>query len=266
MSDDHDRLRRVGDAVDLALAIKCVELSRLAYAEPVEGESRAIAAGYLAYRHMQGRQGREFMIHVADHDLNIVAFRGTKKWSDWLTNLALWRVSTSAGRLHRGYYDAWRAMESRALQLIGTTAGAPTVFTGHSMGGALAVLAALAVQTHGVRVRSVVTFGQPQIGDIHFSRHVESNLNAPYYRFVHGADAIAAWGLGQDRRLGQVCYFDYRGRLQFGHRLTAMPKISFSRHRLQHYRYFLRLNRMKLEALSADAQKTIVPESETGQM
>jgi hypothetical protein len=85
-----------------------------------------------------------------------------------------------------------------------------------------------------------------------------SNLDAAYFRFVHGADAIATWGLGSRALSGTACYFDVHGRLQFGHHLRGVPEMSLRLHRLEHYRFYLRLNRLKLRALEDSAEVTLI--------
>ncbi len=259
VSRRHEKLRLVGKRVDLDLAVRCVELSKLAYRPRSLGEGMAQRAGYQGYVGLSRRQERDFVMLVHDDAYRYVAFRGTDQRLDWVTNLNVLRMRTPYGRVHRGYYQVCRDFLPELKNGLESMPDLPTVYTGHSMGGALAVLTALMLAEQGVRVHSLYTFGQPQVGDRAFSNTVETNIVAPFHRFVHGADAIAVWGMGQRALLGQVCYFDVRGRLQFGHKLSGVPGLTLRLHRLQHYRYYLRLNRLKLRALETDQDETIIP-------
>ena len=65
--------------------------------------------------------------------------------------------------------------------------------TGHSLGGALAMLCGMALQerklAHGefqhLNLRAVVTFGQPRIGNAEMCTVVDSTLHVPLLRIVH---------------------------------------------------------------------------------
>lgn len=255
----HENLHAVGRAVDLDLAVRCVELAKLAYRPPALGAELAQRAGYRNYIGLSRRQDRDFAVVLHDRQYRYVVFRGSDQRLDWLTNLRIWRRATPYGRVHRGYFDVCDAFLTELGELLAEFPALPTVFTGHSMGGALALLAAVSLQEQGEGLHSIYTFGQPKVGNQAFSEYVEEHVTVPYFRFVHGADAIAVWGMGQSVLLGNVCYFDVRGRLQFGRRLAGLPKLSLRLHRLQHYRYYLRLNRLKLRSLQEDQDATIIP-------
>jgi len=121
------------------------------------------------------------------------------------------------------------------------------------MGGAVASLMAALRAASGAAVAGVYTFGQPQVGLKSFNDGFRRRCDFPYFRFVHGADAFAAWTLGRYGVPGVPCYFDLKGRVSFGQQLTHVPRLGLKFHRLEQYRYFLRLNRMRLRA-AADSE------------
>jgi triacylglycerol lipase len=114
----------------------------------------------------------------------VLAFRGTQqKLQDLLHDADAWLVAAAPGaRVHRGFQRAldavWPAIAA-ALPM-----DCPLFFTGHSLGAALALLAAT---RHAPR--AVYTFGAPRVGDegfVHLLQHV------PVHRVVHGDDIVSA--------------------------------------------------------------------------
>jgi hypothetical protein len=63
--------------------------------------------------------------------------------------------------VHEGFVEDARAVWSFARPLL--RPGLPTRLTGHSLGGALAVLLAMRLRVDGVPLDRVVTFGQPKV-------------------------------------------------------------------------------------------------------
>ena len=67
----------------------------------------------------------------------------------------------------------------------------PIWIAGHSLGGALAVLAALDLTLNRkLPVQGVYTFGQPRVGDRTFARSVKKTLGDRMVRFVNNRDVV----------------------------------------------------------------------------
>jgi hypothetical protein len=141
-----------------------------------------------------------------DGDDAVLAFRGTqvfnpgdppRKFRAVAANLLCdgdcARVVLEDGsRVHRGFHTAAGALLAtlRARGLAETPRR--WWLCGHSLGGAIAVLAADALQSlPGQTVAGVLTLGQPRVGD---ARHVErlGRLPFPILRLVHGCDVVPA--------------------------------------------------------------------------
>ena len=245
--------------IDLDVAFRCVELSKLAYADPTEAAAQALGRfSYDRFDHLT-RGDRHHAIAVADRSQLTVAFRGTWRSRDWIVNLKAWTRKSRYGRIHKGYFDACEALLPDLRKLFaGLPQQLPIYLTGHSMGGAMAVLAATALCDEIPSLSGIYTFGQPQVGGKDFRAYFEQRVQVPFFRFVNGADAIAAWSYGKHASLGRRCYFDIRGRLVFGDRISEIPRLRFTFHRLDHYRYFLNLNRQRYRAMVRDDDATVL--------
>lgn len=136
----------------------------------------------------------------------VVVFRGTdsSSWYNWAENMRAWRTDTtypvpgapSALRIHSGFLILWNSssMASTIKQSFGELLqkhpDGPTLVLGHSMGGALAQLAALDLKImHDLRDVKVFTFGAPRVGNSVFSDFFEEHVTEAW-RFTHGRDIV----------------------------------------------------------------------------
>ena len=120
----------------------------------------------------------------------VVAFRGTQVTSgfsmtDIIRNAKVtpvrWRLGLrSGGRVHRGYKEAVDAVADDLAKAV-IQAKKPLIYTGHSLGGAMATLA----RTLAPRPDMTVTFGAPKVGNREF---VKTHSHIHLERFVHGRD------------------------------------------------------------------------------
>lgn len=151
-----------------------------------------------------------YAIVVPQHDHVVVAFRGTDSAVDVAHNLMVFRVHAGGvacrwgfcmcPKVHQGFHTQYHALRPallRALQRERDEEGQKrVVFTGHSMGGALATLAAHDLcDTHSV---ACVTFGAPRVGNWSFARTFRG-WGERMRRVVHRSDLIPSlppvwWG------------------------------------------------------------------------
>jgi len=125
-------------------------------------------------------------------DATLISFAGTDPLAlaNWITNLHLGPRARDMHYGFRGAIDAvWPAL-SAALEDVDRQA--PVYFTGHSLGGALAITAAeRALRELGLMAAGVYAFGAPRVGAAAFAEaYNASGLGARTYRVVHGLDII----------------------------------------------------------------------------
>ncbi len=123
-----------------------------------------------------------------------VSFAGTDPLAlaNWITNFNL---GPRARLLHQGFeagVDAvWPALR-RAIERRPDPAGA-IFLTGHSLGGALAIVAAERIRRElGIAADGVYAFGAPRVGGERFAAaYAACGLDECTWRLVHGLDIIA---------------------------------------------------------------------------
>lgn len=122
----------------------------------------------------------------------ILAFAGTDPLvlANWLTDL-LFFVNDDG--LHGGFAAALAAAWTDVAALIADhDPSHRLLITGHSLGGALAVLAAQQAVIEHILLPEVYTFGMPRVGTEAFARDYDAVLGARTFRLVHGEDLVPA--------------------------------------------------------------------------
>jgi hypothetical protein len=95
-------------------------------------------------------------------------------------------------KVHRGFYtallDDFDAVTNEIKRLLTQYPNAKVKTTGHSLGAALAQLAAMELLHRGIKVDNVYNFGQPRTGNSFFSAYSSSSI--PQFRHVHYKDPV----------------------------------------------------------------------------
>jgi triacylglycerol lipase len=121
----------------------------------------------------------------------IVAFRGTQpdELNDSLDDAHLDQHSWPTGFVHAGFKDAFERVKDPLASTLGALkAGRTLWFTGHSLGAALATLAASAFDAHADS--RVVTFGSPRVGSPAFASAFSARFSGRSLRYVNDTDIV----------------------------------------------------------------------------
>jgi triacylglycerol lipase len=208
------------------MAASC-ELYEDEFGDPRNARTLALASdlaylpestGVTAYRDQLGLEARlissdNTQCYVAGNDEHlVVAFRGTEAptsiegLKDWLltdavnllimpkddlgTDFAAAGVGT---RWHQGFiralHEVWEPVLT-AVQAERKKSDRPLWVTGHSLGGALALMAAWRFKRKFVPVHQVYTFGAPMVGDVEASAAIDREFGKKIYRFVNDQDPV----------------------------------------------------------------------------
>lgn len=128
---------------------------------------------------------------VSVEDATVIVFRGTDDCGDWFANLDVRPHSDVHGRFHRGFNDAYESLHSQIIGPLTETPPANLWITGHSLGGALAVICAYdLIHYQNLAVCGVMTFGQPMVASKNAANYLDERLKSRYVRFVNGRDIV----------------------------------------------------------------------------
>ena len=129
---------------------------------------------------------------------NIIVFRGTQEPDEWIANINAQQNNyqsnhPQSGKIHQGFYSLYaNNLEQPIRQAIARLdPNIPCYVTGHSLGGAMAVLAALDLALNFEQFRKQIrmySYASPRVGDPTFATFY-SNLVPNSYRIVNQADS-----------------------------------------------------------------------------
>ncbi|PSR19479.1 hypothetical protein C8255_01930 [filamentous cyanobacterium CCP3] len=152
------------------------------------------------YLNMLITDTQAFMFRKGDN--LILVFKGTQQLSDWKTNLKIrlkeftvladQEAVPPTGRVHRGFLDAWQSVEKQVIYYLRKwwTPETKLWVTGHSLGGALAAVATIALETQGFEVSGLYTFGQPRVADWKLVNYMNARMGDRIIRYVNNNDIV----------------------------------------------------------------------------
>lgn len=155
-------------------------------------------------------------ILVEHKDFLCMAFRGTNELADWLDNMNSFPENVLFGSFHRGFWksveDVWGKINGKYEELRNKKKR-PLFITGHSLGGAMATIAAARFIHQDKPFISVYTFGQPRSMDRNAARIFNAEAGERCYRFQNNEDIVTrvpARLMGYSH-VGNCLYIDEKG-------------------------------------------------------
>jgi len=150
---------------------------------------------------------QNFGIVIVSHSNNqiIVALRGTVETSttnliedaDILPRVQAWKKYPQVNSkvfVHPGFWSSWNLLKTGIFQGIDQARAqynaTKVTFTGHSLGGAMATIAAMDYWATTGNPSRVITFGSPRVGNYYFAHFFEQVFGLNSYRFVNHDDFI----------------------------------------------------------------------------
>lgn len=208
----HTRLDgRIADLDVLPRSVLMAELSMIAYLDLDEAEEPARVIGFDGIEFID-RDGAQAYVFTAEQD-RVVACRGTEpqEWNDLRADAnALTDLAETVGRVHRGFKkevdDLWPKVRDHLVE-----DGRDLWFTGHSLGGAMAMICAGRCELDEIPIHpvQVLTFGAPRVGTKRYVTHADLDI----LRWVNNNDVVTRvppmW-MGY-RHTGRMMYLDSDG-------------------------------------------------------
>ncbi|KAF0707832.1 Aste57867_6521 [Aphanomyces stellatus] len=142
-------------------------------------------------------------VFLDDHNHRlVVAFRGTASKKNACTDFKIhavapthWTTGTAADsecadiRLHAGFWDAYCSIRDQLHTALAAHTDKPWVFTGHSLGGALATIAAFDVSRTFKNTKvTMYNYGSPRVGNHAFAKAFSNRVKG--FRVVNDGDVI----------------------------------------------------------------------------
>jgi triacylglycerol lipase len=189
-----ERLQQPWDseaAADWPVAETLATISKLAYLPPVDANKSFSMLGFETFMPVVAGSMIGYVISI--EDVTVIVFRGTDAddASDWFANLDILQAETPFGPIHEGFYNAYKSMKPQIVTLLAERKPKRLWITGHSLGGALALVSAFdLIDIEKLSVDGVMTFGQPMVARDQLARHLDKILLGKYAHFVNHADIV----------------------------------------------------------------------------
>ena len=185
--------------------------------ETILAKLKALDPEFLAVKGFSFKSSQGIVIQHENYV--VAAFRGTDELVDWLDNIKVSPTKGPLGNVHSGFYNAlldiWGRPEMpesermwNCIQKFRERDADPDYtelpkwleglkkpkrslwLTGHSLGGAMATLAAAWLSERKIPFSGAYTFGQPRVGDDDFQIALDTKLIKRFFRFQNNNDIV----------------------------------------------------------------------------
>lgn len=138
---------------------------------------------------------------LSSPNVNILMFRGTQRQAEWIENVLALQTpyqnpatNQPLGKVHLGIYDFYQSSLAKSVKeaIKSINPKIPLLVAGHSLGSALATLAAMDLALLYPKLQpnlQLYAYAGPRVGDRTFIE-AHSNLIPNHYRIVNVADTI----------------------------------------------------------------------------
>lgn len=180
---------KTNNKFDLQVAVLLAEASAAAYGNSTAVKTWGAANGFSGEVHFFAQSDVEGFWSV-EGDVGLLALRGTQSAAHWIRNLSVIPYRHEWGFVHVGFLDGITDIEAVMQSFSQAARHCRHVWvTGHSLGGAMAIVAAARLKLSGIR-SSVYTFGQPRMCSSGFGDRFATELPGRFVRFVNQNDIV----------------------------------------------------------------------------
>ncbi|MEU3776920.1 lipase family protein [Streptomyces sp. NPDC032472] len=186
------------------VAYRMVQAADLAYKDESTIEAKAREWGFEHVRHHQTRFTPPFPLEdtqaytIASDKMIITGFRGTEpaQIRDWLSDASTppWPGPAGTGYIHYGFGQALDSIFPTVKNALAELRDndQSVWFTGHSLGGALAMLAGCRMYLEEPRLQAdgIYTYGQPRTCDRLLAASCNKGFKDRLHRYVNNNDIV----------------------------------------------------------------------------
>ena len=178
------------------------KLAKLAYTRHSDQDHRPDEAAILDtlkledenFNQVRGYSHNSSQAILVEHkDFLCMAFRGTDELHDWFDNVNAFSQKVLFGEFHRGFWaalnDIWDGIFEDFVKAKKQSSRSLFI-TGHSLGGAMATIAAARLLHDDLHFSSVYTFGQPRVVEKHTARLFNVECKERFFRFQNNNDLV----------------------------------------------------------------------------
>lgn len=167
--------------------------AKASYEDEKDGVRIFVAAGFNEDVRFIQKGDTQAYIAVYERGMSpfvVIVFRGTDNFSDLQTDLNVFRFGSSVHPGFRGALEiVWKEVVRNLKDIQQLYGKLPLHLTGHSLGGALALLAAKRFKDENLATAvSVVNIGCPRVGNRKLGKEIAES--AAIHRIVHASDVV----------------------------------------------------------------------------
>ncbi len=173
-------------------------------------------AGYAGKSYVQltfSKDNDGFLLENDSYGNQILSFPGSEQIKDWIEDGEFVKVKREGlGWIHNGFADTWDGLKNELIPKLDRTK--PLYITGHSLGGAVATVASLALYNRGFKIDGLFTFGSPRVGNSEWKSNFEKS-GIIYNRVMNGDDIVTTipklfyYHVGEEVRINKRGFFSW---------------------------------------------------------
>jgi len=187
------------------------KVAEATYSDPKDSKSVFDSLGYKTLKFFDVRGAQAYLLE--NDEGRLLSFRGTQpsEISDVLADLnSIKDPCAQGGKIHRGFNEELEKIYPDIIKSL-SLSSSPLYITGHSLGAAMATLAAARLQDQ-FNVVMLITFGSPRVGTQGF----KVNLKVPHFRCKNNNDQVTNVPptLMLFRHHGTDVYINYYGQIR----------------------------------------------------
>ena len=169
-------------------ALSLCHASKLAYADAATVTQQATDWGFERVSTFEADDTQGF--YAATGNVGVLVFRGTESFGDWISNIQIVTKDRPYGRVHSGFYKAYREVRSRVNDILDGENLIRLYCAGHSLGGALATVAICELNDIDVPNLGGYSYGQPRTGKSDFRNKFNQSHAHSFFRIFNKNDIV----------------------------------------------------------------------------